>query len=342
MSLPYEEQIKRDLKRQAPPPAMPAGITAATLKGTVFKPIAWVVADFIAEGLTMLASKPKVGKSWWMLDVGVAVARGGYTLDRHCVEGDVLYCALEDNLRRLKSRMGKVCPLGDWPPRLTFWTEMLPLEDGGLEQLRGWIAGAEKPRLIIIDVFGKVRRPKGATEGVYDADYLSANSLKKLSDETGVAIVIVHHLRKAAADGDPFDMVSGSTGLTGAMDTVLVLHRGSDGEVTLYGRGRDIPEVESAVRFDKQTCRWSLLGDAREVRISAERRAIIEALRAECDPLGPNVIADVTGQTRVGTRQLLRKMLFDGEVRRVGRGKYALSDINPDNNDNKVTLREVG
>lgn len=198
------------------------------------------------------------------------------------------------------------------------------------------MASVENPRLIVIDVFTKVRRAKGSQEGIYDADYLAAVPLKKLADETGVGVVIVHHLRKMAADGDPLDMVSGSTGLTGAMDTILVLNRGSEG-VTLYGRGRDIEEVDSAVQFSRETCRWSMLGDAREVRLSDERRAIIDALRAESEPMSPNVIAVVTGAPAGSVRRLLHSMVKDGEVTKAKRGQYTLPDINPPNIGNKRT-----
>jgi len=321
-----------------PPVAMPVGITAAALRNKSFKPINWVVNDLIPDGLTMLAAKPKVGKSWLMLDVAIALARGGWVLDKKCAQGDVLYAALEDNERRLKGRMTKLLGHGDWPERLTLWTEMHRLEEGGLEQLRQWVASVENPKLIIIDVFSKVRRSKGAQEGLYDSDYLAVVPLKSLADELGVGVVIVHHVRKMAADADPLDAVSGSTGLTGAMDTILVLNRGAEG-VTLYGRGRDVEEIESAVQFDKSTCRWSMLGDADEVRRSDERRAIIDALRAEAEPMSPNVIANVIGKTGGSVRQLLYVMGQNGEVCRVGRGKYTLPDITPPNNANNVTLR---
>jgi hypothetical protein len=325
----------------APPAPPPVGITAAALRHKHFKPVGWVVPERVPDGLTMLAGKPKLGKSWLMLDVCTAVARGGFTLgDRKCLEGDVLYAALEDNERRLKSRMGKVCSLGSWPERLTFWTEMNRLEEGGLDQLRGWIEASEKPRLIVIDVFSKVRRAKGNTEGLYDADYLAAVPLKQLADETGVAIVVVHHLRKQAADGDPFDKVSGSTGLTGAMDTILVLDRGVDG-VTLYGRGRDIEEFEEALEFQKDTCRWSVLGEAAEVRLSDERRKIIQALRDEGEPMSPASIADVTGHPAGSVRRLLHSMVRAGEVRREKRGRYALPDLYPPNTGNKVANGEA-
>jgi hypothetical protein len=71
---------------------------------------------------------------------------------------------------------------------------------------------------------------------------------------------VVHHDRKAEAD-DPFDTVSGSLGLTGAADTILILKRQTGG-VTLYARGRDIEERETALHFEKTTCRWSILGEA--------------------------------------------------------------------------------
>lgn len=71
--------------------------------------------------------------------------------------------------------------------------------------------------------------------------------------------------------------------------------------------------------------------------MSSERRSILDALRAECDPVGPNVIADVTGMSRVGVRQLLRSMVANGDVRKVERGKYTVPDFTPHNIDNKIT-----
>lgn len=325
------EKVIHHLRGVAPKPAMPVGITAAALKSKTFKPIAWVVMNLIPDGLTILAGKPKLGKSWLMLDVAVAVAQGGWVLDEKVAQGDVLYCALEDNERRLKQRMGKLCHLGEWPPRLTFWTELAKVEEGGLDQLKAWVDSVTNPRLIVIDVFTKVRRQKGGQEGVYDADYLAASPLKRLADNTGVAVVVVHHLRKMAADADPLDAVSGSTGLTGAADTILVLNRGSEG-VTLYGRGRDIEEVEKAVQFVRDTCRWSMLGDAREVRLSDERKAILDALRTEAEPMSPAAIAIVTGAGDSGNiRRLLHSMSKGGEVMKSGRGKYTVPDITPPN-----------
>jgi hypothetical protein len=309
---------------------------AASLQNRTFEPVRWVVPGFIPDGLSMLAGKPKLGKSWLMLDTAHAVASGGEVLGARCGQGSVLYAALEDTERRLQSRMTKMCPNQAWPDELEFALEMPMLEAGGLEYLRDWIRRAKDPRLIIIDVFTKVRRQKGNQENLYDSDYKAVVPLKQLADETGVAIVVVHHLRKAPSDADPFDTVSGSTGLTGAMDTILVMNRGPAG-VSLYVRGRDVDETDTAISFDKGTCRWANEGDAATVRISEERRLILDALRDAGAPLGPTELTNVTEHPYGAVRKLLFLMIRSGEIVKSGRGKYTLPDITPQNIGNKVT-----
>ena len=302
------------------------GRTAADLYGMVFPPIKWIVEDYIAEGLTVLAGKPKLGKSWLLMAVAIAVAGGTYALgDRKCVQGDVLYASLEDTERRLRGRLEKLCggfnPAG-WPPRLTFWTygEMKPLSSGGLDQVRAWIREHPNARLVIIDTLAKVRSGPQGKEGAYEADYREVGSLKALSDETGVAIVVVTHTRKMGAD-DPFDTVSGTLGITGAADATMVLTRDGQG-VTLFATGRDVAEIETAVEWDKATCRWRVLGEAHEVRRSDERTLILDALKAETEPVGPREIADATGHSYAAVRALLGVMSRAGEIQKIRHGKY--------------------
>ena len=319
---PIEEHLRQRkalATARAPPATLPTRFTAATLKQMKFAPTRYVVRDIIGEGLTILASKPKLGKSWLMLSTALAVARGGIVLDKTVIQGSVLYCALEDSAKRMQRRIEKVTSDGEWPARLEIWLTMNVIEGGGLEQLRTWIAQADSPRLVIIDTWAKVRSPKARDETDYAADYRATGALKALADETGVAFILVHHTRKMDAD-DPLDAVSGTTGLTGAADTILVMKRGVDG-VTLYGRGRDVEELELAVQFDKDTCRWRVLGEAADVRRSDARNAILGTLRTDGE-MTPLQIADVTGKPRAAIRVLLGKMARDGEVKRLGKGKY--------------------
>lgn len=148
------------------------------------------------------------------------------------------------------------------------------------------------------------------------------SGLQQIASETGAAIVIVHHLRKSAADVDPFDKVSGTLGLSGAADTVLVLDRDSNG-TTLYGRGRDIEEIETAMEFDRGLCRWRALGQAAEVRRTDERAAILSVLSEADEPISPKEIMIAAGlNNRNALDLLLHKMTKAGEVQKVGRGRY--------------------
>ncbi len=301
--------------------------SAQELRGREFDPIRYVVTGYIAEGCTLLAGRPKLGKSWLVLEMGLAVAMGGVCLGGIlCEQGDVLYLALEDNERRLQKRIDKVLgPLHEWPQSFQYATEWPRASDGGLEAIREWILSVEKPRLIVVDVLAMFRPASGGRENLYEADYHAIKGLQALASEYSVAIVVVHHTRKGGSEGDPFEKVSGTLGLTGAADTTIVLDRDGNG-ATLYGRGRDIEEIESAVEFNKGDCRWFVMGQASEVRRSDERTQIINALKEAAQPMSPREVTDLTGLSYDNVRQLLTRMSAAGEITRVGRGQYRHND----------------
>src|SRR5262249_52150943 len=206
---------------------------------------------------TLLAGKPKIGKSWLILHAAIAVARGGFTLgDIHCIEGDVLYCALEDNERRMQSRMTKLLGVSQpWPKRLDFCFDLPRLGAGGAEVIHNWIVAHPEARMVAIDPLAMIRSLKKLDESSYQSDYLALIELRKLANEHGIALPVVHHLRKAEAD-DPFDTISGTLGLTGAVDSMLVLKRDNYGGYVLHGKGRDLIEVEKAMEFDRNAGIW--------------------------------------------------------------------------------------
>lgn len=296
-------------------------ISAEALQSKVFPPLRYAVEGYLAEGVTLLAGKPKIGKSWMALDFAMAVATGELALGSvRCRQGPVLYCALEDNHRRLKRRMSQLYgDVENWPPGLHFATQVSRLGDGLVDDLRDWIE-AHRPKLVIIDTFAGVR-PQSRREG-YDADYAALSPLQEMAGQMGVAILVIHHLRKMQGD-DPFDMISGTTGLTGAVDAAFVLHRGKQG-VTLYGRGREIEEMEQAVEFVGGM--WKVLGNAAEVRRSDERSAILGVLEGADEPMGPKEIASALGWKTDNVKQLVFKMHKDGEIQKRGRGRYCAAD----------------
>src|SRR5437763_13472694 len=126
--------------------------SAADLIAREFAEPKWAVPDVIAEGLTILAGKPKTGKSWAALDFAVAVA-GGYPAlgNIECRQGDVLLLALEDNDRRLNQRLKAVLQGQPAPAALQIATSWRRADAGGLDDLRDWLRGHYKPaRLVVI------------------------------------------------------------------------------------------------------------------------------------------------------------------------------------------------
>jgi hypothetical protein len=302
-----------------------------------FPPLSWIVPHIIpAEGVTLLCSKPKFGKSWLVFDLCIACTMNRFTLgELKPAQGEVLYLALEDSKRRLQRRMTKLlASFGqEWPERLTLKTEWRRLHEGGLEDIRGWHSDIKakggKPILAVIDVLAKVRKPVGNRQ-LYEADYAALADLNKLANELGLAIVVVHHTRKMPAD-DLMETVSGSYGVSGAVDTIFVMATKASGTV-LDIRGRDVEPAELAIEFSKESCRWRVLGTAAEVHISEQRAKIIAALVEAGEPMDISALMGATGtKERNRLEVLLGRMAKDGGIKRVGKGLYAHKDYPPPN-----------
>jgi hypothetical protein len=154
----------------------------------------------------------------------------------------VFHAALEDNKHRLKRRMTKLFGTDPWPSNLYFAFQMRKLADGGLDQIKRWIREAGHPRLIIIDTLKMVRAPARKNQSYYEADYESVMELRDLAAQHGIGIIVAHHLRKAEAD-DPFDTVSGTLGLTDAVDTIMLLYREANGVILSVCRSLAAPSL---------------------------------------------------------------------------------------------------
>jgi hypothetical protein len=303
----------------------PAGIiTADQLQSAVFAPPLLVVSPLIAEGVTLLAGKPKLGKSWLMLDLARAVASGTMVLGAMpVVRGQVLGLFLEDSERRLQARMRKLQadPRDPWPAELFLTTQWSRLDQGGILDLETWCRAVVNPKLIMIDTLAKVRPSQCSRKSQYDLDYDLLTGLHRIAHTFQVAIIVAHHTRKADAE-DVFDTVSGTLGLTGAADTILVLSKRS-GKVVLHARGRDIEESETALEFDGASGRWIMLGAAADVLVSDERSRIVVALDNAPEPMSPKELMLASGGTsRNAIDIMLFKMVKDGQISKVSRGKY--------------------
>lgn len=227
-----------------------------------------IVENMLFQGLSVIASQPKIGKSWLALDLAICVANGQDFLDNKTEKGDCLYLALEDSYYRLKSRLNLILKTEKAPDNFFIATMSKGLENGLLEELSDFISLHPNTRLIIIDTLQKVRGNIKFNESAYSNDYKDVGSLKQFADKHNIAIVLIHHLRKAKDKDDVFNQISGTNGIAGAADTMIVLSRKyrTAPETTFSITGRDVSEFENTIIFDKVLYKWKVIQTQEELQ----------------------------------------------------------------------------
>jgi len=297
-----------------------SGITGAALLARKFEPTQYVVPGLIPEGLSILAGKPKIGKSWFALALVVAVASGTRALDFYNPEkAEVLYLALEDSELRLQNRLKKIASIFSGAENAYFYCTWNRVEESGLLALERWLLEHPKCRLVVIDTLAKVRKPPRNGNSYYE-DYEAVSALKGIADKFKIAVVVIHHTRKQESD-DPFDLISGTTGITGSADTNIVLMRDHNSqEGILYITGRDVTEQELAMSY--VDCAWKVLGKAAQVYTTRTQQEIIAAIIDAGEPLTPNEIGAWTNRKPGGLSKTLDRMLRENLLSKPERGKY--------------------
>ena len=236
-------------------------IDGETLMNMPLPPIQFAVSTLLSQGLSILAGAPKVGKSWLALQICLAVARGDSLWGLPTTKSSVLYLCLEDSFARIQSRLFDVSDTA--PPNIHFAVMADTIGTGLEQQIENFLSEHSDTKLIVIDTLQKVRSM--ATDHAYAADYHDIGLIKGVADQHSISVLLVRHLRKQN-DNDPMNMISGTTGITGAVDTSFVLKeskRGS-GRATLYCTGRDIEYREIELEWDKQNHCWNLESDSLE------------------------------------------------------------------------------
>jgi hypothetical protein len=242
---------------------------------------------------------------------------------------------LEDGNRRLQSRSRLILRGRPIPAGIEFITKATPMQ--------ALVAATEfltrhhddKP-VVIIDTLAKIKRPKRPGEDGYAVDYEMGGKLKALADMApGATVLVVHHTRKAEA-ADFVDSVSGTQGVAGSVDFVMVLTRKRlSNDAILSVTGRDIPEAEYALHADDGIL-WRLNGndlDAAQQTAQEQKAAgnmsdlklsVFEFVR---NWTGDEAVsaADVAQALRISgdtAGRNLRRLADDGRITKVGRGHY--------------------
>jgi RecA-family ATPase len=275
-----------------------------------------------------MAGPPGLGKSMLLLQIALAVALGGKLLEVwQAVRGSVLYVGTEDNERRMRDRVSQLMadePSGAvWPDTLTVVHEIQTFDDGLIEQLDDWLHEHPQARLVIIDIFADVKPPRTPHSDWYQEERRVGKALDALAMRHHVCILVSLHTNRLQHAEDPIDRVHGGSGLPGAAPTktVLLASQGLN-KAIWHTRGRDTPREQHALTMVEGV--WTYSGDGKVAQLTEERQAILRYFTLYPGYHTPQQVADALSKSRVTVTLLLRKLVGEGFLRKVGYGKYQL------------------
>jgi AAA domain len=329
---------REDRDQQEVPKSLLTGLmSAADLDTMTFPALVEHVPHLITEGFGVLAGPPKAGKSWFVGGIALACAYGGTALGSISVQPrHVLLLALEDGPRRLQTRMRRLNADQPLPRRLDILTDIAP--GTVIATISEWLDRHRddntKP-LVILDTLGKARPQRRAGDDPYIADYQLGSRIKATVDAVpGAALVAVHHTRKMGAE-DWLDTVSGTQGISGSADYILVLRRKrKSDEGTIAVTGRDVAENEYAVKTDNGI--WTLDGmdildaaatvttraERQQTRLGDRSHDAVKFVNSRPTTTPKDLADHLSVDSRIASVMLGR--LRDGEyIQQHGRGVYA-------------------
>jgi ribosomal protein S25 len=195
------------------------------------------------------------------------------------------------------------------------------MNEGGLEVLEEKIVKTPDMRLVIIDTLQKFRKPVNRASNAYAADYEAVASIKEVADTLSVPILLIHHLRKSDSD-DIFDTISGTLGLTGGADGVLILKQEVSRSFTLHITGRDVESTTMAVKLNTETLSWKLLGNQAMVMSTKGRQKVFDAVKEAGGAVSAKDVVEMTGFDMNYARTTLKRLLDQGLIEKPSKGRY--------------------
>lgn len=236
-----------------------ATVNSEDLANLVFPRQEFIVDTLLGAGLCILAGAPKIGKSWLVLHLCLQVAKGEPFLGMKVSRSDVLYLALEDTARRIAARINTIT--AESSQRLHITNTCAPMGERFRRQLEQFVREHPDTRLVVIDTLQRIRTAD--KEMSYANDYSDMSAIKELADDLGICILLVHHTRKMP-DGDYMNVISGTNGIAGSADTLMVLQKEkrTSRDATLSCTGRDVEDRELSLTLERETCTWRVKSDS--------------------------------------------------------------------------------
>lgn len=317
---------KLDLTRFAPTNV--GALSALDICNSEFHPMKWLIGGIIPlEGVTMVVSPPKIGKSIFALNIVVDNCSGVPVLGKYTPQGgfDILYIDLEGTPRRTKDRFMSVLGNRPIPQNIFFKYRWKPLNDGGLHDLYDYADYHPENKLFVIDTMARFQQSSESKSNYsYRDDIRDIALFNTFCQETGASIVLIHHTRKSGGE-DWIDEVSGTYGLSGSVDTLVLLKRDRGARQTrMFVTGRDVEETAYLLDINLARYKVTMVGALNPAShdYTDTQLEIVSLLQSHEEPMSPREIAAVLGKTVGSVKRLLLNMMDEGKVLRAGYGKY--------------------
>ncbi|MCP5415143.1 MAG: AAA family ATPase [Chromatiaceae bacterium] len=305
-----------------------APISARDLYARHFDPLHWNIQGILPAGTMLLFGKPKKGKSFLTLLIAISVAAGRPVFGKESSGRPVLYLGLEDSERRAQRRLKGCASALQIPPdafidKLHFSPTSKRIDTGLIEELRDWMKAHPDTGLIVIDMLKKVTGAEDNRKSLYNQQAEVGDALTKFSHEwPSLTLLVVHHSRKAESD-DPFDLVSGTTGLSGSYDQLIAISDAT-GSRMLHISGREVEAIDIPLRMTPggmYTLEGVTTEDLQTEDMSDTRRKVFDAVPRGQPYRRADVIAGCKLPEGIVDQHLIR-LIKSGLVRKAARGMY--------------------
>ena len=237
-------------------------VDVSELQDKTLPPMKWLIDDLLpVGGVVMLSAKPKMGKSYFAIQLALSVASGGEFLGFNVPEkNEVLYIDLETSQRSMKTRISMVT--ADAPKGLFLMTPKEVFEFGNVgngfeSQVDYFLESHKGVKLVIVDTYGIIKGQRKQNQGVYDFDYREISHLNSWARKKGFTLVLIHHQNKQSDYDNPVMGISGSTGITAGLQAYYILTKRdyTDTRTKLTIGGKEIAERDILIQPESDTNR---------------------------------------------------------------------------------------
>ena len=265
------------------------------------------------SSISILISRPKVGKSTLARSIATAVATGGILLGRTVAPGTVLY--LQFSAEGKRSELKEALLRSGVPLEDKIWVYTGPTVQEPIEALEQAVA-QHRPSLVVIDTM--IRWVPVTDANDYSEMSRVTEAIATMARLSGAHIMMLHHAGKA--DRDMGDSVLGSTAIFGSVDTMLAM-RNRDGRRTLESRQRYGEDMEEIVLdLDLESGLLMAAGSLEEVEFRDTRDAI---MAHATDGMTRQQILDGVEGKSVTVNRAIRQLMTEGYLERLGAGTRA-------------------